>query len=153
MTAHTSLKQNDFDQSGTMRAGSSKLCAMAARRLRAANRRLTVVGARSEIASRLALFPFLDTPKSEPPHRSPFERLGSAAIQAADILVAYASLCADVACFAIGGPLGLSPSVIDKAVSVLSISKMTFTHEMARMLLMEQLYRAFSIRKGSGYHK
>ncbi len=55
--------------------------------------------------------------------------------------------------FIIGGHLGLSDEVKEKANFVLSLSKMTFTHEMARLLLIEQLYRAFSIKAGSKYHK
>jgi 23S rRNA (pseudouridine1915-N3)-methyltransferase len=55
--------------------------------------------------------------------------------------------------FLIGGHLGLSELVAAKADVLLSLSKMTFTHEMARLLLLEQLYRAWTIRKGTGYHK
>ena len=55
--------------------------------------------------------------------------------------------------FVIGGPLGLAPSINQSADVVLSLSPMTFTHEMARLLLIEQLYRACSIRAGSKYHK
>lgn len=55
--------------------------------------------------------------------------------------------------FIIGGPEGLSRAVLDCADMVLSLSKMTFTHEMARLLMLEQLYRAYSIKAGSKYHK
>ncbi len=55
--------------------------------------------------------------------------------------------------FVIGGPLGLSQEVLTAADQVLSLSKMTFTHDMARLLMVEQLYRAMSIRAGSKYHK
>lgn len=55
--------------------------------------------------------------------------------------------------FIIGGPLGLAPSIRQSADLLLSLSAMTFTHEMARLLLLEQLYRAASIRAGSKYHK
>ena len=55
--------------------------------------------------------------------------------------------------FLIGGPTGLAPELIEKADYVLSLSRMTFTHEMARLLVLEQLYRAFSIKAGTGYHK
>ena len=57
------------------------------------------------------------------------------------------------AAFLIGGPLGLGDEIIQKADLVFSLSKMTFTHEMARLLLLEQLYRAFTIKAGTGYHK
>ena len=55
--------------------------------------------------------------------------------------------------FLIGGPLGLAHGVTRAADLVLSMSKMTFTHEMARLLLMEQVYRAFNILSGTRYHK
>ncbi len=55
--------------------------------------------------------------------------------------------------FIIGGADGLSKAVLDKADMVLSLSKMTFTHEMARLLLLEQLYRAYNIKAGTKYHK
>jgi len=55
--------------------------------------------------------------------------------------------------FLIGGHLGLSGNILEKADMLLSLSQMTFTHEIARLLLLEQLYRAFTIRQGSGYHK
>ncbi|MBE0582592.1 MAG: 23S rRNA (pseudouridine(1915)-N(3))-methyltransferase RlmH [Desulfofustis sp.] len=53
----------------------------------------------------------------------------------------------------IGGPLGLAEEQRQAADLVLSLSTMTFTHDMTRLLLLEQLYRAFSIRAGTGYHK
>ncbi len=56
-------------------------------------------------------------------------------------------------CFIIGGPLGLSGDIIKKAGSVISLSKMTLTHEMARLILTEQIYRAFTIMEGHKYHK
>ena len=55
--------------------------------------------------------------------------------------------------FVLGGPLGLAAEVLSRADYTLSLSPMTFTHEMARLLLLEQLYRAWSIRLGTGYHK
>jgi len=58
-----------------------------------------------------------------------------------------------VVSFIIGGPDGLSPAVIARADLLLSLSRMTFTHEMARLLLLEQLYRAYSIKAGTKYHK
>lgn len=55
--------------------------------------------------------------------------------------------------FIIGGPLGLASSIIEQADHVISLSPMTFTHEMSRLILMEQLYRAFTIKAGGKYHK
>jgi len=55
--------------------------------------------------------------------------------------------------FAIGGHLGLSSAILYKADLVLSFSPMTFTHEMSRLLLLEQLYRAYTIKAGEKYHK
>ena len=55
--------------------------------------------------------------------------------------------------FVIGGPLGLADEVKKKAGQLLSFSKMTFPHELAAVLLLEQIYRAQSILKGEKYHK
>ncbi len=55
--------------------------------------------------------------------------------------------------YLIGGPTGLCRSVLDSADVLLSLSKMTFTHDMARLLLLEQLYRAYTIKAGEKYHK
>ncbi|MDD4817752.1 MAG: 23S rRNA (pseudouridine(1915)-N(3))-methyltransferase RlmH [Victivallaceae bacterium] len=52
----------------------------------------------------------------------------------------------------IGGPYGLSPEIKREATMLFSLSKMTFTHEFARLILLEQLYRAGTILNGSGYH-
>ncbi|MBQ8698760.1 MAG: 23S rRNA (pseudouridine(1915)-N(3))-methyltransferase RlmH [Schwartzia sp.] len=54
--------------------------------------------------------------------------------------------------FLIGGPFGLSPAVRSAARLRLSLSRMTFTHQMARLLLTEQIYRAFKILRGEKYH-
>ncbi len=56
------------------------------------------------------------------------------------------------AVFIVGGAFGLSPEVKARADVCLSLSPFTFTHEIARMLLCEQLYRAVSIQTGSKYH-
>ncbi|WP_309398096.1 23S rRNA (pseudouridine(1915)-N(3))-methyltransferase RlmH [Cerasicoccus maritimus] len=54
--------------------------------------------------------------------------------------------------FIIGGPYGLSDAIKRRADHLFSLSPMTFTHEMARYLLLEQLYRGASINSGSKYH-
>lgn len=55
--------------------------------------------------------------------------------------------------FIIGGPLGLSGEVFAHVDSTISFSKMTMTHQLIKVILLEQVYRAFEILKGSGYHK
>ena len=55
--------------------------------------------------------------------------------------------------FVIGGSLGLSKSVIKKGNLHLSFSKMTFPHQLMRVLLLEQIYRGFRIIHGEPYHK
>lgn len=52
----------------------------------------------------------------------------------------------------VGGPWGTSDAVKQRSDEGLSLSRMTFTHEMCFLFLAEQLYRAFSILQGSGYH-
>ena len=54
--------------------------------------------------------------------------------------------------FLIGGAFGLSREVRDAADTLLSFSPMTFTHQMVRLLLLEQVYRAFKINRGEKYH-
>jgi len=56
-------------------------------------------------------------------------------------------------CFAVGGVLGFTDQFQSEAQTLLSLSKMTFTHEMSRLLLVEQLYRACTIMRGEKYHK
>lgn len=52
----------------------------------------------------------------------------------------------------VGGPYGFSEDVYSRANGLMSLSKMTFPHEVARMLIVEQLYRAMSIQRGEPYH-
>ena len=54
--------------------------------------------------------------------------------------------------FVIGGPYGFSPSVYEKSQGQLSLSKMTFSHQMVRLFMVEQLYRAFTILRNEPYH-
>ena len=56
-------------------------------------------------------------------------------------------------CFVIGGSLGLSNEVLERADYLLSFSKMTFPHQLMRVMLAEQVYRGFRIISGEPYHK
>ena len=55
--------------------------------------------------------------------------------------------------FVIGGSLGLSKVVLERADLRLSFSKLTFPHQMIRIFLLEQIYRSYKIMKGEAYHK
>lgn len=54
--------------------------------------------------------------------------------------------------FVIGGPYGFSAEVYSRAQNKISLSKMTFSHQMVRLFFVEQLYRAFTILKNEPYH-
>lgn len=54
--------------------------------------------------------------------------------------------------FVVGGPYGFSDAVYSAAVEKISLSKMTFSHQMIRMIFIEQLYRAMTILRGEPYH-
>ena len=54
--------------------------------------------------------------------------------------------------FVVGGAFGFSDEVYQRANSKLSLSKMTFSHQMIRLIFKEQLYRGFSILRGEKYH-
>lgn len=53
----------------------------------------------------------------------------------------------------VGGPVGVSPRLVDSADVVISLSKMTLPHDLARLMVVEQLYRAFTIIKGEPYNR
>jgi len=55
--------------------------------------------------------------------------------------------------FVIGGSLGLSHLILDRANSKLTFSKLTFTHQMSRIIILEQIYRAYKILSHEPYHK
>ena len=55
--------------------------------------------------------------------------------------------------FIIGGSLGLSKQVLDRADYLLSFSRMTFPHQLMRVILLEQIYRGYRIMNGQAYHK
>tara|TARA_R110000868_G_scaffold66877_2_gene198822 strand:+ start:5119 stop:5592 length:474 start_codon:yes stop_codon:yes gene_type:complete len=54
--------------------------------------------------------------------------------------------------FVVGGPYGFSEAVYQKSRSKISLSKMTFSHQMVRLFMVEQLYRAFTILRNEPYH-
>ena len=54
--------------------------------------------------------------------------------------------------FFIGGAYGIDKSVLPSGIQYLSLSEMTFTHQMVRLFLLEQIYRAFTIIRGESYH-
>jgi 23S rRNA (pseudouridine1915-N3)-methyltransferase len=56
-------------------------------------------------------------------------------------------------CFIIGGSLGLSDDVLHRADLKLSFGRITFPHQLIRLVLTEQVYRAFKIMRGEPYHK
>lgn len=73
--------------------------------------------------------------------------------QLADTLERWEGQGVSALALVIGGSFGLHPSVKEAAALRLSMSPMTFPHHLARVMVLEQLYRAFQIRKGTRYHK
>lgn len=71
----------------------------------------------------------------------------------AETLSAAALRASPGVAFLIGGAYGLSPEVLSRASHSLSLSAMTLPHEMARLVLSEQIYRAGTIQRGEPYHK
>lgn len=55
--------------------------------------------------------------------------------------------------FVIGGSLGLSPAVLQRADQKLSFGRLTYPHQLMRLVLVEQIYRAFKINRGEPYHR
>ena len=70
-----------------------------------------------------------------------------------DFLNAQAKLGVRKIYYLIGSPLGLSPEVLSQADKILSLSRMTLTHEMSALFLMEQIYRYLNFMAGEKYHK
>ncbi len=70
-----------------------------------------------------------------------------------DLLVSLENQSVKKVVFIIGGPAGLAAEQLKKADRVIALSRMTFTHDMARLFLLEQLYRAYTIKAGEKYHK
>lgn len=71
----------------------------------------------------------------------------------ADLLDKLATYGKSKIAFVIGGSLGLSNEVLQRADEKLSFSKMTFPHQLMKLILLEQVYRAFRINRGEPYHK
>ena len=73
--------------------------------------------------------------------------------QLSQLLQKFANLGKSRLCFIIGGSLGLHERIKQRSDFCLSMSRMTFPHHLARVMLFEQLYRGFKITEGSKYHK
>ena len=73
-------------------------------------------------------------------------------VQLADFLVKRANMATKKLVFLIGGAFGIDQSVLDKADLVWSLSQLTFPHQLVRILLAEQVYRAYTIIKNEKYH-
>ena len=78
---------------------------------------------------------------------------GLSSVELADFISRHENKGISNMVWIIGGPLGISEKVLLKADMIISLSHMTFTHEMSRLILSEQLYRAMTIKRGEKYHK
>lgn len=108
----------------------------------------------SELTSEAALLKTIDSSKSPPTlvlldHRG--RQLTSEEL--ADMLEAHQVRGTQALIFAVGPADGFSQQARDVANLVLSLGKMTLAHELARVVLLEQLYRGFTIIKGHPYHR
>ena len=70
-----------------------------------------------------------------------------------ELLAGYAGRGTSQFCFIVGGSYGLHEDIKNRANIKLSMSKMTFPHNLARVMLLEQLYRSYKIAEGGKYHK
>jgi 23S rRNA (pseudouridine1915-N3)-methyltransferase len=74
-------------------------------------------------------------------------------VELADTLDKLATYGKSKIAFIIGGSLGLSEEVVKRSNEQLSFSKMTFPHQLMKLILVEQIYRAYRINRGEPYHK
>lgn len=74
-------------------------------------------------------------------------------VELAEMMEQWAASGKSRLCFVIGGSFGMHPSIKQRADCRLSMSDMTFPHHLARVMLIEQIYRGFTIHEGTRYHK
>lgn len=71
----------------------------------------------------------------------------------AELVQKWQTVSGGMVTFVVGGPHGLTPDFVKGASMALSLSPLTFSHQIVRLVLLEQLYRGFSILQGTSYHK